>query len=156
MSSVAAFQDQLVHNHCFGCGAHNAGGLRIKSYWSGANEATCRFIPQPHHCSGPTKYVNGGIVSTIIDCHGVCTAMAKAYVSAGRAIGSGEPMTFVTGRLEVNYKKPVPIDREMVVKATITEIGARKTIVMCEVFAGDELCADARVIAVNVGDAWSE
>jgi len=161
MNTAIAFQDQLQHNHCFGCGAHNAGGLRIKSHWSdenasGESEAICRFTPQPHHCSGPTRYVNGGIVSTIIDCHCVCTAMAKAYAMAGRAIGTGDEMMFVTGRLEVNYKKPVPMEREILVKATITEIGARKMVVLCDVWSGADLCVEGRVIAVNVGNAWSE
>ena len=28
-----AFQDLIPDNHCYGCGPHNAHGLRIKSYW---------------------------------------------------------------------------------------------------------------------------
>lgn len=156
MTTPIAFQDQIPHNHCFGCGPHNEHGLRIKSFWSGDNEAICRFVAQPHHCSAPTRFVNGGIVSSIIDCHCVCTAIAKAYALAERPLGSGETLMFATGRLEVNYKKPVPIEDEILAKATIVEIGARKTVLNCELWSGEDLCVEAKVIAVNVGNAWSE
>jgi acyl-coenzyme A thioesterase PaaI-like protein len=144
----------MVHNHCFGCGPDNPHGLRIKSFWSGEREAICRFTPQPYHCSGPTRFVYGGIVASIMDCHTVCTAMANAYRQAGRAIGSAPTLLFVTGRLEVDYRKPVPIDSELLVKAHILDVGERKTILRGEVWAGAELCAEARVVAVNVGSAW--
>ncbi len=30
---MKAIQDQLEHNHCYGCGADNEKGYRIKSYY---------------------------------------------------------------------------------------------------------------------------
>lgn len=155
MTTAPAFQDQIPHNHCFGCGPNNSHGFRIKSFWSGDNEATCHFTPQPHHCAGPTRFVYGGLVASIIDCHAVCTAIADAHRRAGRTLGSEPMMMFATARLEVNYKKPVPIERDMLVKALIEEAGPRKTVLHAEVWSGDELCAEGRVIAVNMGDTWS-
>ena len=32
---MAAIQDQLPNNHCYGCGADNSDGLQIKSHWRG-------------------------------------------------------------------------------------------------------------------------
>ena len=69
------FQNLIHGNHCFGCGPENDLGLRIKSYWDGKNQSICRFIPEKHHCAGPAEYLNGGIISTIIDCHCICTAI---------------------------------------------------------------------------------
>jgi acyl-coenzyme A thioesterase PaaI-like protein len=155
MSSAVAFQDQMVHNHCFGCGPNNPHGLRLKSYWCGDNEAICHFTPQPYHCAGPKHFVYGGIIACIMDCHAICTAIANAYRLEGREIGSEPTVMFATGRLDVNYKKPAPIDCTLLVKAHILETGPRKTILRAEVWAGDDLCADAHVIAVNVGDTWS-
>src|SRR5690606_24999567 len=103
---MQAFQDRISGNHCYGCGPDNAGGLRIKSYWSGDNESVCHFTPLPHHSAGPAHYVNGGIIATLIDCHCVCTAIAKGYRLAGREVGQGEAIWFATGRLEVDYKYP--------------------------------------------------
>ena len=32
---MIAIQDAIPDNHCWGCGARNPQGLRIKSYWDG-------------------------------------------------------------------------------------------------------------------------
>ena len=80
--SEAAFQDQIPDNHCFGCGPHNANGLRIKSYWDG-DEAVSTFTPQPFHMAGPTNVLSFPTAETarpflgdVILAHGVCTREA--------------------------------------------------------------------------------
>jgi acyl-coenzyme A thioesterase PaaI-like protein len=151
---MKAFQDQIANNHCYGCGPDNAGGLRIKSYWSGDNASVCRFMPAPHHSAGPPHYLNGGVIATIIDCHCICTAIAKGYQLAGREAGQGEPVWFATGRLEVDYKRPVRIDREVTLQAEIVEVAERKTILRCLLLSDNEVCVEARVIAVRVPNEW--
>lgn len=150
----AAFQDLFPDNHCYGCGPGNADGLRIKSYWSGAREARCVFRPEPHHCAGPPGYLNGGIIATLVDCHAVCTAMADAYRQAGREVGAGEPINYVTGALEVQYRRPAPIDAQITVEARVVESTARKTVLECTLTADGIACADGRVVAVRVGNDW--
>jgi acyl-coenzyme A thioesterase PaaI-like protein len=154
MSSLTAFQDQIPDNHCFGCGPHNQAGLRIKSHWRDDVSAECRFLPQPHLCSGPERYLNGGITATLIDCHSVCTATAMAYRLAGRAIGQGEPLLYVTGNLEVSYRAPVPMAAEVLLVARVVETHAKKMVVECDLWSGDTLCAQARVIAVLAPPSW--
>lgn len=154
MHKDVAFQDQIPNNHCFGCGPDNQQGLQIKSYWHGEDESICRFMPAPHHAAGPTKYLNGGIISTIIDCHSVCTAIAKAYAMAGREIGSGETIWFATGGLNVTFKKPVAIDREVVLKAKIETVKEHKVSLTCTLSSGDDICVESRVVAVKVPDTW--
>ncbi len=83
------FQDGLHGNHCYGCGAWNEKGLRIKSYWDG-DEAVCVFEPEPHHAAMPPDVMNGGTIASVIDCHGVCSAIADAYKTEGREVGEGE------------------------------------------------------------------
>ena len=97
-----SFQEQIPNNHCFGCGPQNHQGLKIQSYWNGENQSVCDFTPLPHHSAGPLHFLNGGIISTIIDCHCVCTAIAKGYLMRDREIGQGELVWFATGNLEVN------------------------------------------------------
>ena len=151
---TAAFQDLLPGNHCYGCGPDNARGLRIKSHWSGEREARCTFRPEPHHCAGPAKYLNGGIIATLIDCHAICTAMAWGYAQAGRAIGEGELVTFVTGALDVSFRRPAGIGDEVTVDARIAETSARKIVLACTLSSGGATCAEATVVAVRVPASW--
>ncbi len=152
---MPSIQAQIGDNHCFGCGTLNAGGLHIQSYWDG-QESRCEFQPAPTHMAGPAHIVNGGIISTIMDCHCICTAMAQAYQTAGRAIGSGERIWYATGKLEVDFLAPAPLAQVLTLRARIERAGSRKTQLSCDLFAGDQLCAQARVLAVRVPNAWFE
>jgi len=152
--SGKALQDGLSHNHCFGCGPHNEGGLNLKSYWTGEGPSLARFTPSPHHCSAPTHFVNGGIIATLIDCHSVCTAWAAAYFDEGRPIGS-EPGRYVaTGHLDVAYKRPTPMDAVLELEAVISERLERGYIVTCNLTAKGKVCAVGTVTALPVPAAW--
>ena len=140
-------------NHCFGCGAENEDGLRIKSFWSGERESVCRFQPRSHQAAGPRGLLNGGIIATVIDCHGVCTAIADAYRREGRRMGEGELIWYVTGSLQVDYRRPTPIDRQVEIRARIVGHEGRKTRVECELCSDGQICAVARVLAVRVDPA---
>jgi acyl-coenzyme A thioesterase PaaI-like protein len=153
-SSAPAFQDLLPDNHCYGCGPHNAQGLRLRSHWTGEREARCVFTPAPHHCAGPSKYLNGGIIATVIDCHAICTAIAWAYRRAGREIGTGENINFVTGGLNIRYRAPAAIDAPVTVDARIAETGERKIVVDCTLASRGIVCAEAQAVAVRVGSNW--
>ena len=143
----------MVGNGCFGCGPNNHQGLAIKSYWQGG-ETHCQFQPEPHMSAGPPHFLNGGIIATVIDCHTVCTAAADAYRQEGREIGDGETIWYVTGKLSISYKAPAPISGPVDIKARISERKGRKSVVECELFAGDTLCATAEVIAIRVDPEW--
>ena len=152
---MTAIQDQLRDNHCYGCGADNQKGLRIKSHWQG-DECVCRYMPRPEQCAGPLHYVYGGIIASLIDCHSCNTAMSNYYRLEGRAVGSDPEIWCVTGRLTVNYRAPTPIDAEIEVRARIVEAGERKTIVHSRVYSGDQLTADGEVVVVRVPPSWRE
>ena len=79
-----AFQDTYPENvaHCYGCGRLNEHGLQIKSYWDG-EETICHFRPRPYHTAVP-GYVYGGLIASLIDCHGTGTAAAAAGRAEGR------------------------------------------------------------------------
>ena len=147
-------QQQLSGNHCFGCGVDNPQGLQIKSDWAADDSVECRFTPELHHCAGPQKVLNGGIIATIIDCHCIVAAMAKAYRMAGRELGEGARIWFATGALEVAYLKPTPIDNDVLLKARVLDTAEKKITVACELFSGSDLCATANVVAVKVPNSW--
>lgn len=151
-----ALQDQIPHNHCFGCGPDNSRGLRIKSFWDGVGPSVASFQPQPHHCAGPAHFVNGGIIATLIDCHCVCTATAAAYFAAGRAVGSEPHLHFATTSLRVDYLRPVPLTSELQLAATVTELRDRRYVLSCELKAAGKVCASASVEAAQVPESWTK
>lgn len=147
--SENAFQDNWDHNECWGCGCSNEHGLNIKSYWS-EDKSICVWTPNQNHKAGPTGYLNGGIIATIIDCHSICTAIADGYKQEGRELDSEPIVWYVTASIKIDYLKPTPIDREVRLKAKVTMREGRKLLVVCKLFSGEDLCARAEVLAVKV------
>ena len=86
---MTAIQDLIADNHCYGCGPENPHGMQIKSYWKG-EECVCVYTPRPEQCAGPTQYLYGGTIASLIDCHSVNTSMSNYYRREGREIGDGE------------------------------------------------------------------
>ncbi len=148
-----AFQDLIPDNLCFGCGVQNDAGLKIRSFWDG-EESICTYHPSPHHSAGPRSYVNGGILATLIDCHSVCTAIAGEYRREGRPIGSDPAIWYATRRLEVEYRRPTPIDQPIELRARIDEVEGTRTTLRCTVRSGGKVRAEALVVAVRVPDGW--
>ena len=133
---MTAIQDGLHDNHCYGCGTENPDGMQIKSHWDG-DETVCTYTPRSNQCAGPTGYLYGGTIASLIDCHSIGTAIAHYYREEGRDVGEGEKIWCVTGRLTVNYTAPTPIDQDVVLRARIVESDAKKSRVVCELYSGD-------------------
>jgi len=147
--SEKAFQDNWEHNECWGCGCNNEHGLHIKSYWS-EDKSICEWMPSENHKAGPTGYLNGGVIATIIDCHSVSTAIADGYKQESRDLSSEPIIWYVTASMKIDYHKPIPIDRKVRLKAKVTMREGRKLLVVCKLFSGDEKCVSAEVLAVRV------
>jgi acyl-coenzyme A thioesterase PaaI-like protein len=145
-----AFQDYYkeAYSVCYGCGRLNAHGLQIKSYWDG-DETVCRFTPKPYH-TAMEGYVYGGLIASIIDCHGTGTASAAAYRAQGRPMGSEPDLRFVTGTLHVEFLKPTPIDAPMELRGKIKEVKGRKVVVRITLSSKGQVCVKAEVVAVQM------
>jgi acyl-coenzyme A thioesterase PaaI-like protein len=148
-----AFQDQYKDEYsvCYGCGRLNPHGHQIKSYWDG-EESVCRFMPQPYH-TAIAGYVYGGLIASVVDCHGTGTAAAAAFRAAGRPMGTEPDFRFVTASLHVDYLRPTPIDAPMELRARVEEIKGRKVTVSVTVSSKGQMCARGRVVAVQLPDA---
>lgn len=151
--SDRAFQDYYPDDlsHCYGCGRLNEHGLHIRSFWDG-EESVAVFQPRPYHTAVP-GYVYGGLIASLIDCHGTGTAAAAAYRAAGREMGTEPAYRYVTAALKVNYLKPTPL-AELEVRGRVKEIKGRKTVVETEVRAGGVVCAGGEVVAVQMPEEW--
>jgi acyl-coenzyme A thioesterase PaaI-like protein len=111
-------------------------------------------VPASHHCSAPTHFVNGGIIATLIDCHSICTAMAAAYFDEGREIGSAPLRYLATGRLDVSYRRPTPMDTALDLDADVVARLEKGYRIECRLSAGGKLCAIGIVDAVPVPLSW--
>lgn len=145
-----AFQDYYPDHfsHCYGCGRLNKDGLQIKSYWDG-DETVCHYLPRPSHTAIP-GYVYGGLIASLIDCHGTGSAAAAAYRVEGREPGSNPPHRFVTASLRVDYLRPTPIGVELEVRGKIKEVKGRKVVIEATLSAKNEICARGEVVAVEM------
>jgi acyl-coenzyme A thioesterase PaaI-like protein len=113
-----------------------------------------RFTPAPWHCAGPTHFVNGGILATVIDCHCVCTAAAAAYRDNGREIGSEPHLHYATANFELKYLRPTPIGAELELTARIVNRTERTYVLSCDLRAGEKTCVTATLEAIQVPESW--
>jgi acyl-coenzyme A thioesterase PaaI-like protein len=145
-----SFQDYYPEDlsHCYGCGNQNEHGHQIKSYWDG-EESIATFTPKPYHTAVP-GYVYGGLIASLIDCHGTGTAAAAAYKHANRELGTEPPLRYVTGALHVDYLRPTPIGTPLELRGTIEEIKGRKVVVGVTLSANGVVCAMGKVVAVQM------
>jgi acyl-coenzyme A thioesterase PaaI-like protein len=98
--------------------------------------------------------VNGGIIATVVDCHGVCTAIADAYGREGREIGTDPEIWFATASMSVEYLRPTPLGAPLVLRSSVVERDERRMSVDCVLEAVGKERARARVDAVQVPAAW--
>lgn len=157
----AAVQDFYPDDtaHCYGCGRLNAEGHRLRTRWDG-DETVARFTPEPHHTAIP-GYVYGGLIASLVDCHGTGTAALAALRAEGRELPSAddagpaevEVPRFVTGRLTVDFVKPTPLGPEIEVRGSVKEIAERKVVVEATVSAAGEVCARGEVVAVRMPES---
>lgn len=149
-----AFQDYYPDNvaHCYGCGRLNPHGHQIKTYWE-RDETVTRFHPEPFHTAIP-GYVYGGLIASLIDCHGTGTAAAAMYRSEGRGMDSEPPFRFVTGSLHVDFLKPTPLSGELEIRGRVKEIKGRKVVVEVAVSAEGVATARGEVVAIQMTESF--
>jgi acyl-coenzyme A thioesterase PaaI-like protein len=133
---------------CWGCGKNNKHGLQLKSYWEN-DETVATWEPKEHHLAFP-GILNGGIIATLIDCHGTGTANAAAHKASG---DSNPHFMYVTGAISVKYLKPTPMDKLITLKGRVTEMGENRIKVSCDLYSDEVKCATGEVLTVCIDPA---
>jgi acyl-coenzyme A thioesterase PaaI-like protein len=148
-----AFQDYYPDqmSYCYGCGRLNQHGLQIKSFWDG-EETVCIFQPRPYHIAVP-GFVYGGLLASLIDCHGTGTASAAAYRAQGRPLDSNPPLRFLTASLHVDYLKPTPLGVPLEVRGIVREVKGRRVMIGVSIIAEGEVTVRGEVVAVQVPES---
>jgi acyl-coenzyme A thioesterase PaaI-like protein len=88
---------------------------------------------------GPPACVHGGIVAALLD-----DALGRTRHLTGR--------NCVTGSLDISYKRPTPLNSDLVVEARIDEILERKFLVTGEILHDGEVTASAKAVFVFLND----
>jgi acyl-coenzyme A thioesterase PaaI-like protein len=121
---------------CWGCG-DNPTGIRLPlPAEEGAKRYEARFRFDERHQAGP-GLVHGGLVSAALD-------------EACGLLATWHRFPSVTARIFVRYRRPVPINRDLVVRAWVTDTRGRRTHVDGQLLDGDEVLSEARSAFLHV------
>ncbi|MBX8945364.1 PaaI family thioesterase [Lysinibacillus sp. K60] len=132
---------------CYGCGRLNDDGHHLRTGWHGEKTITI-YTPESKYIGIP-GFIYGGLIASLIDCHGTGSAALALHRKNGHEIGDGaEPPRFVTANLHVDFLKPTPQHVPLKAIGIVEEIHPKKWKVETEVYAQDTLCARGTVILV--------
>ena len=129
---------------CFGCGPANQDGLRIKSFRSDEG-LEMEFEPLEEHQAFPGM-VNGGIIGTLLDCHGNWTAAMALMDKSGET----EPPCTVTASYSIKLIRPTPYGPTLRVTGEVTSIEDDRANVRMSLLAEDKVCATGEGLFVAV------
>ena len=107
-------------NRCFGCGGDNAGGMKLTFEQDNVGRKIVgRFVLSERY-QGGGGMAHGGIIALLLD-----EAMGK--VCRFREVRA------VTAELSVEYLKPVPVEKEIVVEGREMEMRGRNLFLAGEI-----------------------
>src|SRR5690242_18804280 len=107
-------------NHCFACGKDNPEGMKLKFYLNEeSRRAGCEFKLSRRY-TGPPGHAHGGIIATILD-----EAMGK--------VNKFRNVVALTKKMEIEYMKPVPLGKKLIVTGREQEVNGRIHINVAEI-----------------------
>jgi len=107
-------------NHCFGCGAANAAGMKLAFDLDlDARHSRGCFTLGPNYAGGG-GFAHGGIIAVVLD-----EAMGKISRLADESA--------VTAEMNIEYRKPVPVNKAIVVEGWQEEAKGRNRFRVAEI-----------------------
>ncbi|MFK4146890.1 PaaI family thioesterase [Streptomyces sp. NPDC004065] len=100
------------YDECFGCGGRQPHGLHLQARAGEGVRITAEFTVQPAHQGAP-GLAHGGVLATALD----------------ETLGSLNWLLrtiAVTGRLETDFVRPVPVGTTLYLEAEVTAVAGRK------------------------------
>jgi uncharacterized protein (TIGR00369 family) len=112
--------DPQPTNHCFGCGAANPAGMKLPFELDLDTRRTRgSFVLGPNY-GGGAGFAHGGIIAVVLD-----EAMGKlSKLTDERA---------VTAEMSISYRKPVPVDKPIVVEGWQEQVDGRNRFRVAEI-----------------------
>lgn len=158
------YPDELAH--CYGCGRLNENGLHIQSRWlaEAGGKTIAVITPRAYHTAIP-GFIYGGLIASLVDCHGTGSAALAGYHAENRPMDSLPAQRFVTGALHVDFLRPTPMFDEngapvsLELVGEITEVKlkegrTKKVVVQITVMALGEVTARGEVVAIQMPDTF--
>jgi acyl-coenzyme A thioesterase PaaI-like protein len=139
-----ARQRQPNSKHCFICGMENPVGLHLHIYETGPGEVESTYLA-PDHFQGYPGVLHGGIVAALID-----------EISGRAQMGSDplNPRFMFTAKLEVKYRRNVPIGKQLKVIGKAGKSKAKSAEAWAGIYDAEtnELLAEGITLLINVPD----
>lgn len=131
--------------HCFVCGRENPYGLKLEFYETTPGEVVVEFTV-PEQFQGYPGVVHGGVVAAMLD-----------EVTARVHMGGDPPRFMFTARLDVRYRKNVPIGAPLRIVGNAGKSKERTAFATGQIFGPDgDLLAEAEAMLVNVPDGLAD
>jgi acyl-coenzyme A thioesterase PaaI-like protein len=125
--------------HCFACGLTNSIGLKLRFYETGPDEVTAECTI-PERYQGYPGVVHGGIVTAMLD-----------EISGRAHINSDPPRFMYTAKLEIRFRKNVPIGEPLRVVGKVEKSKSRTATSIGMIFGPDgDLLAEAKALHVDL------
>jgi acyl-coenzyme A thioesterase PaaI-like protein len=142
IESPPSIQESLYPDlTCFGCGHANPDGFHLKSYRDG-DITVAIFTPRPEHDNG-FGFLNGGIITTVLDCHSAAVVMWEADQRGWKA-ADGAPVPFITAGLDVRFLRPTPLGPALSLRAVPEKVSESEIVVNAELVFGEKQRATVR------------
>ena len=131
---------------CFVCGVENPFGLHLKFYNSEPGEVTAEYTLSENY-QGYPGVAHGGVVAAMLD-----EAAGRSLMGAADA-----PRFMFTARLNVTYRKTVPVGQPIRLVGKALESRARSARAASAIYdlAGNKL-AEAEALLINVPEQMME
>ncbi len=131
-------------NNCFGCGAHNEHGLRLSFTHSKAAGVETTYVAPSHTCGSP-GVVHGGVQAAILD-EAIGFAMHAYHDDHEGGADEDDPewRRVVTVEFDLRYRKPVPSETSLIVRAEVLRVVGRDYLAVAEILdEGDNVLTSA-------------
>jgi acyl-coenzyme A thioesterase PaaI-like protein len=139
---IMSIQESLYPElRCFGCGHANPKGFHLRSFREG-EVTVAEFIPWPEHDNG-FGFLNGGIITTVLDCHTAAVVMWEAD-QRGWTADEGALVPFITAGFDVRFLRPTPLGPPVSLTAHAVEISEKTIVVDAELTVEDKTRATMR------------
>ncbi len=125
--------------HCFVCGVSNPFGLKLRFFETSPGEVTADCTISAEY-QGYPGVVHGGVVAAMLD------------ELAGRSLMGGDSPRFMyTARLEIRYRKNVPVGQPLHLVGNAVSAKQRTATAKSAIYDQDgSLLAEADVLLVNI------
>jgi acyl-coenzyme A thioesterase PaaI-like protein len=145
--NILSVQEEYASNSiCFGCGPANEKGLRIKSFRNDEG-LEMEFETSEEHQAFP-GIINGGIIGTLLDCHGNWVAAIALMDKSG---GKFPPCT-VTASYSIKLKRPTPLNSKLLIQGRVVEIDTESVKVELILKADEKVCATGEGLFVAIDE----